>query len=127
MSDKIANLKVEPNDAVKWDFNGTQISKPFKGDVFAYYVEPLNEVLVLADPDLVGPNNIYIYSSDGSLRLNPPMPKLNSGVNGVYAIWYIPGDLKQETILLTDEFLPYDAGCTFNIRDGLFSDFHPSK
>lgn len=127
MSSKVDSLFVQPNKTVEWLCDGTLISKPFKGDVCAYYVEPLNEVLVLADSEFDGPRNVFIYRADGTLRLNPQMPKLKSNVSGVYAIWFIAGKLQHEAVLLTNEFLPYDTGCTFDLEDGIFSNFHPTK
>lgn len=127
MSDKVDGLLVRPDKAVEWMCNGRHISKPFKGEVFAYHVEPLNEVLILADSCFNGPRNVFVYYADGALRLNPEMPNLKSSVNGVYAIWFVAGNLQHEAVLLTNEFSPYDTGCTFDVRDGAFSNFHPSK
>lgn len=128
MTKKITNLFVDENkNTITWLYDGNVISKKFKGELFAYSIDELDEVLILADSDFDGPNNLFIYKCDGTLRLNPNMPKLSKPVNGIYSIWFIKGVLKQEVILLSDKYSPYDTSCTFNLIDGLFSNFHPSK
>jgi len=128
MPKTITKLNIdESNKQISWVSNGTIVIKAFGGEIFAYLIDELDEVLVLADSTFDGPNNLFIYNGDGSERLNPVMPALKKPVDGVYAIWFVKGLMKQEVILLSEEYSPYNTGCTFDLKAGVFSNFHPSK
>ena len=128
MPKTITKLHVdESNKQVPWVSNGSIVIKTFSGEVFAYLIDELDEVLILADSMFDGPENLFIYNGDGGERLNPAMPTINNPVDGIYSIWFVKGLMKQEVILLSEEYSPYDTGCTFDLETGDFSNFHPSK
>ena len=124
---KITDLAQSKNGNVTWSYNSAEITKTFKGDIFAYLIDFRNEILILADSSFDGPKNLFIYNADGTIRLNPTMPTLKKLVQGVYAVWFVEGETQLEVVLITEEYAPYDTGCTFNLCDGSFSNFHPTK
>ncbi len=128
MTQKVQKFSFDKNTGIaEWEYNGQRVSKTFSGETLAYYASNLDQVLVVADPQINGPNNIFIYNPGGTLNMRPNMPTLSKPVNGVYAVWFIDNNIEQETILLSGEYNPYDTGCTFNLKTGQFYNFHPSK
>lgn len=127
MPDKITEFEIESDRKVSWLFGDCRFQLIFESPVMAYLVEHRSEVIVVGDAEEFGDENLLVYTANGELRLRPKMPVLEKPVEGVYSIWYRSNSDKQELILNTEMYNPYDTGCTFDINNGTFSDFHPSK
>ncbi|UOG74195.1 hypothetical protein MTX78_18990 [Hymenobacter tibetensis] len=124
----ITKFKVsKDHQTVSWQAAGQPVELHFQYPVEANYVKHLNQVIVQSDIRESGQQNLALYVEDGSVKVRPPMPKLEHEVTGVYAVWFVPGEDNVTTILLTDEYKPYDTACTFDLRTGTLSDLHATK
>lgn len=112
---------------VSWQHEGEAYRLDFAYPVLANYVVLLDEVIVQADVREFGEQNLFLYSADGSLKSRPEMPKLKHKVHGVYAVWFVPDEIKLTVVLISDEYKPYDTACTFDLKTHRFSKFRPTN
>lgn len=127
MKNKISNFEIYDEKNVSWKYSGNKVELIFNNSIEAFFIEHLNEVIVIADINEVGANNLFVYDLTGEIKINPEMPKLNSPVEGVYTMCFAPGSDKQEVVLISEANSPYDTACTFDVTKGEFSSFHPTK
>lgn len=111
---------------VSWKNDGKAIAMHFEHKAFANQIEYLDEVIIHSDARESGEQNLALYNADGTLKVRPNMPKLEHKVHGVYAVWFVQGERQQQVVLLSDEYKPYDTGCTFDLETHRFFKFHPT-
>jgi hypothetical protein len=117
----------QDNKTVSWQYEGDTKIVQFTYPVNANHVTLLDEVIVQSDVRESGEQNLLLYHADGSLKVRPAMPKLKHKVHGVYAVWFVPDEIKLTAVLLSDEYKPYDTACTFNLKTHRFSNFRPTN
>lgn len=127
MKNKILNFKINEKKNVSWEYLNNKIELSFNYPIEAHLFDERNVVVVIADIKDAGSNNLFVYNANGEIKINPEMPELNSQVEGVYTMFYKPNSIKQEVVLISEAYSPYDTACTFDIASGNFSNFHPTK
>lgn len=123
----ITEFKVSKDEkTVTWQHDGQAKKLAFKYPVAAHHILYLDEVIVQSDTRESGEKNLAIYKADGSLKSRPDMPKIKHKVEGVYAVYFGQGKKQVPVVLLSDEYKPYDTGCTFDLETHKFFKFHPT-
>ena len=124
----ITDLKItKDKKLISWNFEGRLHQVQFTYPVLANHVVLLNEVIVQADVREFGEQNLLLFRADGSVKTRPEMPKLKHKVHGVYAVWFVPDELKLTVVLISDECKLYDTACTFDLKTHRFTNFHPTN
>lgn len=127
MEKQILNFKILSDTEIGWICDNKEVNLSFTHPVRCYHIQHRDEVVVVGDTNEFGPKNLIVYSADGTVRARPKMPVLDKPVEGVYSVWFVEGKDKQNTILLSDNYAPYDTGCIVDFSTCEFSDFHPAK
>lgn len=112
---------------VSWKSEGEQHKLQYTYPVLVNHVVLLDEVIVQADVREFGEQNLFLHRADGSIKARPEMPKLKHKVHGVYAVWFVPDEIKLTVVLISDEYKPYDTACTFDLKTHRFSKFRPTN
>lgn len=120
--DSITNIEIKDRH-ISWMNQGDGFDLNFQYKIFqAAYISNRQQFLVIADPRECGPNNLFIYDACGKLIANPPMPILNTKVEGVYSMWYVEGNDQQIVVFLTPHITSYETKCKFSLIDYTFTE-----
>lgn len=118
----------EDSKIVSWKNKNKSIKIQFQRPVFrAILSKYADGVVVIADNEEVGANNLFIYNRDGTLRANPDIPKKDIKFKGIYDMWYVENQVEQTIVLISDKNTDYDTKCFFNLNDNTFSNFSLTK
>jgi hypothetical protein len=123
----MTNFKVsEDRKTVSWKDGEKLLKFKFQYPVSAHHIKYLDKVLIHSSTDETGETNLAIYDPDGTMISRPPMPTLKHKVFGVYSVWFEQNQRKITVVLLSDEYVPYDTACSFDLETYEFSKFHPT-
>jgi hypothetical protein len=117
----------EDGKTILWKSEGKQHQLQYVYPVLANHAVLLNEVIVQADVREFGEQNLFLYRADGSVKARPAMPKLKHKVTGVYAVWFVPDEIKLTAVLISNEYKPYGTACIFDLKTHRFSRFRPTN
>ena len=127
MEEKISNFTIENGKSVHWCYKNNKVILSFSDYFEAYLLENRNEVLILSEINEESNKNLTLYKANGDVKYIPEMPKLKKPVLGVYTIIFAKEKKILEVVLSSETFAPFDTGCKFDVENGIFFDFHPSK
>ncbi len=121
----------EDSRSVEWVYGGESKVLSFETPVFqAVHCEKYNSVIVIQDFEDVGPDNLFIYRGDGSVKSNPHIDKLvleGRRIRGFYAIWYVEGVDEQIVVMIPEGMSDYDYRSSFNLESEAFSGLSLTK